>query len=437
MSEPGRRILLVVGAYAPAMIADMQRARMLAWELPRIGWDVEILAPSAKEVRQDVLEPDAAAFFAPGVPLHEVGSIGRKAFRAFGSRTHGWPTVLPMYWRGNRLLSSRRFDLIYFSTTTFLYFCLGPLWQRRFGIPFVVDFHDPWARDTEESFVSQTWRSSLAKRMANAMERAVVTGAQGLISVSPRYVAELRARYCGSRLAWQADARHAVIPIGARENDMLAVTSAPDVAGGGELSFLNVSYVGAGGRLMARSFTLICRALSVLFEQGNEHVRRLRIRLFGTDPDWSPGGLKILQAIAAQAGLEDLVEERPQRIAYRRSLELVANSQGALILGVDDAGYMPSKLFSYALSGKPGLASVRRDGPAYAQLQRCSAAMHSLWFDETGDMAIPEAVAITQCFISDVAAKRTVDRRDVIAPFLAPAMARRHAELFAACLSGR
>ena len=30
------------------MIADMHRARQLAWELPQLGWEVEILSPDAK-----------------------------------------------------------------------------------------------------------------------------------------------------------------------------------------------------------------------------------------------------------------------------------------------------------------------------------------------------------------------------------------------------
>ncbi len=39
------RVLIVTSTYAPAMIADMHRARHLAWELPKLGWQVEILAP--------------------------------------------------------------------------------------------------------------------------------------------------------------------------------------------------------------------------------------------------------------------------------------------------------------------------------------------------------------------------------------------------------
>jgi hypothetical protein len=30
------------------MIADMQRTRQLAWELPELGWEVEVLCPSGE-----------------------------------------------------------------------------------------------------------------------------------------------------------------------------------------------------------------------------------------------------------------------------------------------------------------------------------------------------------------------------------------------------
>ena len=59
-----RRVLIVTNAYAPAMIADMQRARHLAWELPKLGWEVEILAPDAAFQPPSCLDPDSAEFFA-------------------------------------------------------------------------------------------------------------------------------------------------------------------------------------------------------------------------------------------------------------------------------------------------------------------------------------------------------------------------------------
>lgn len=435
-----RRVLLVVGAWRPAMIADMQRARLLAWELPAQGWDVEVLTPRASEIRQDVIEPDADAFFAPDIPAHEVGSLARGAFEAIGSAQHAWRTLLPLWRRGSELLRDRRFDLVYFTSTAFSHFSLGAHWVRRYGVPFVLDFHDPWVVERRSGPVSwrkSGWRSRMNDRLAERMERSAIGAAAGVVAVSPTYIEMLKSRYASAAPRCLSPDRHAVIPFGAREAE-LAETAAHlpsrkcDV---GQRSYV-LRYTGAGGRIMARSFTLICKALAALRESDRTLVDSVRIELYGTMYGWKPGDPRLLEAIATDSGVGDIVREHPGRVTYRRSLELLLDSDGALILGVDDAGYTPSKLVAYALSGKPLLASLRRDGPAHASLVLHPGLGHSLWFDRAAEMPVGEALPIVRRYLEEVAAKVSFDRRPLLEPFLAPRMASLHAALFDACLSG-
>lgn len=404
------------------MLADMQRARMLSWELPRLGWRVEVLSPASSEVRQDVIEPDAQDFFPADVPLHEVGSLARRAFELAGSRSPAWRTLLPIYRRGCRLLGSGRFDLVYISTTLFPYFVLGPLWSRRSGVPYVLDFHDPWVR----AIPARGWRARLQARL----ERAAVAHAAGLVSVSPRYLAELESRYARLSPPWRAARRHAVIPFGALERDFAQASGESARTGGA--STINIAYVGAGGAIMARSFALVCRALGALRAGGNELAGRARLRLHGTAYGWRPGDARLLEQLAAKEGVGDLVEESPERVPYRRSLELLLRADAALVLGVDDAGYMPSKLFSYALSGKPLLACLRRDSPGFEAVA-AGGWGHLLWFERKHEIAPADACAALARFLEEAAARRSFDRRAALEPYLAAAMARRHAELFDAC----
>ena len=429
-----RRVLMVVSAFRPAMIADMQRARMLAWELPAMGWDVEVLTPRASEVRQDVIESEPNAFFATDTRVHEVGSLARWAFEALGSRTHSWRTLWPMRQRGSELLRARRFDLVYFTSTTFIYFSLGPQWRRKFGIPFVLDFHDPWVKETAATGQGRTFRSRVTERLGVRMERSAVVNATGVVAVSPRYIEMLRRRYEAATPPWLPPARHAVIPFGAREADLTeAAKTAKDCIAHDSREIV-LHYVGAGGAIMRRSFALICRAVATLREQGSPLTDRVRIALFGTFYDWKSGDPKDLETAAQRAGIGGLVSELPDRVSYRRSLELLLESDGALILGVDDAGYMPSKLFGYALSGKPLLASLHRDSPAFAQFQATPVLGHVLWFDDHGEMPVADATHIVESFLQEAAARRSFDRRGMLEPFLAPSMALHHAQLFNACL---
>ena len=431
---PAKRVLIVVSSYRPVMLADMHRARMLSWELPKLGWDVEVLTPSASEVRQDAIETQPAGFFPEETPVHEVGSLARKFFAACGSQSPTLRTWMPMDWAGRRLLSKRCFDLVYFSTTTYTFFCLGPRWKGRVNIPYVLDFHDPWVKTANPAAAPEDWKGRLARRAAKWMERVSVANAAGLVAVSPQYVTTLRQRYEHTKPAWFAPGRNAVIPFGALESDLIEAAKNTGRLPREYSGEITIHYIGAGGPIMARSFTLICRILAKLRSKGNPQVNRVRIRLLGTTYNWKPGDKKFLEEIARDAGVGDLVDEDPRRVSYRRSLELLLESDGALILGVDDEGYMPSKLFSYALSGKPLLAAVRRDSPAFGEFEHTPQLGHALWFDAEKEMPWEQASQIVQEFLQEAAGRKRFDRQAVLEPFLAGAMAKRHAELFEKCL---
>src|SRR4051794_884424 len=67
-----RRVLIVTGSYYPTIVADMHRARHLAWEMSKVGWEVEILCPDESYQRPEWIEEDSSPFFAPGTATHLV-----------------------------------------------------------------------------------------------------------------------------------------------------------------------------------------------------------------------------------------------------------------------------------------------------------------------------------------------------------------------------
>ena len=409
---------------------------MLAWELPKHGWELEVLTPRASEIRQDAVDKDSEDFFPTTVPIHEVGSFWRRGFEMVGSRTHAWRTFPTVYRRGSELLATKDFGLVYFSTTTFVYFAIGRRWLKRFGVPYVLDFHDPWLKERAPNAPpSGKWSRRLAERLLARLEREAVTHAAGLVSVSPRYIEVLRRRYEVACPAWLAAKRHAVIPFGALESDLNEARRLNKGSPKRERDTIRIIYAGAGGQIMIRAFTLICQGLAKLRNQNNPMVDRARIELFGTTYGWREGDVKRLEQVAVKHNVGDLVKESPQRVSYRQSLELLLEADGALILGVNDEGYMPSKLFSYALSGQPLLASLRRESPAYSHFQGAPALGHAIWFDAQSEMTPADVSRAVAAFLEEAAAQQTIDRRGILEPYLAPAMARRHAELFEACLS--
>ena len=418
------------------MIADMQRARHLAWELPKLGWEVEILCPDESYQRSPYVDKDSSLFFSPTAGIHFVKAYYSAIFSTIGVGSIGWRALIPMLCAGRKLLKRRRFDLIYFSTTQFPLFLLGPIWQRWFGMPYVLDFQDPLYREsnTHPVWAKPTIKHVIASCLGKYVESWPTLSASGIISVSPNYCVTLRRRYESKKPAWLGVGRVAVIPFGVRSYDLEEASRSMAHESEEVRRSARIIYVGAGGPIMRRSFTLVCRALSQARLQHPELVENVKIELYGTMLGWQEGDPRVLENIAQEQGVSEFVKEYPSRVTYRRSLELLLDCDGALVLGVDDAGYMPSKLFSYALSGKPLLASLHADGPAFAQLQNTPGLGHVLWFNESDEMVAADAANVVKQFLEEVVGRRNFDRRAMLEPFLTATMAHRHVKLFEACL---
>jgi hypothetical protein len=419
-----KRVLLVTSSYAPTMIADMHRVRHLAWELPKFGWETEVLYPGEQFQRSEYLEQDAATLFNPATPLYEVVPDDPWFFRLLRIRSIGWRAFRPLAAAGAKLLEQRRFDLIYISTANFPLFCLGRRWLERFNVPYVLDYHDPWVRDRiNYSTTDHKWKTLLVAKLSRWMERYAISGAAGVVSVSPVYLDELRRRH-GQLECLRSD-RSEVIPFAARQEDLFPTDASGTSQGPIQA---DIVYVGAGGSIMAKSFAAICSALGELKKIEPSLVAALKIRLFGTYAYWKSGDPKPLQDIAVHFGLGDLVEESPARISHRKTIELVRQCHGLLILGVDDPGYVPSKLFMYALSGKPLLASFRADAPSVRLFREKPGLGHLLAFRKGA--SFPGEVSVVREFLREVRDHRQFDRRAEIADYLASAMAQRHVRLF-------
>jgi hypothetical protein len=419
------------------MIADMHRARHLAWELPKLGWDVEILAPDASYQQACYLDKDSAAFFPRGTKLNFAPAFLPGLFRKLGFGSIGWRAIIPMWRAGRRVLKDGAFDLVYFSTTQFPLFLLGPLWRRELGIPYVLDFHDPCAKEdaSRPVWMQFNLKYPITRWLLGHIEAITARRTAGLVSVSPQYLDLLSRRYARTKPAWTAPGRTAVIPFAALDEDLAEARKSIQSEGALRPRLSRIVYVGVGGAIMHRSFSLVCQGLAHLKTTRPELLEHVAIDLFGTVFGWEEGGRKDLADIAEQWGLGNLVREYPGRVSYGRSLRLLLEADGALILGVDDAGYIPSKLMSYALSGKPLLAALRQDGPAFEFFQSYPTLGQAIWFDTSGNMPIGAAAGIVAMFLEQVADRRNIDRLAFLRPYLAPAMARRHADLFDKCLT--
>lgn len=432
-----KTVLVVASSYAPTMIADMHRARHLAWELPALGWNVEILAPGESYQFASALDRDSDGFFCGSTPVHYAPAQGALARRVIRTGTIGWRALIPLYVAGRKLLRQRRFDLVYLSTTQFNLFLLGARWRAELGVPYVLDIQDPIARTPEpgERSGAPGIKGSINRWIQREIEPRAVRSAAGLVSVSAHYLEALRDRHGDAMARRIPRDRQVVVPFAGSDRDLTEAASRSPRSVPPPGGARRVVYVGAGGHVMARAFAAFCRALREAIDAGALGGAALRVELYGTMFTWREGDRKDLSEIARQAGVAEYVVEDPRRVSYRKSLELLLGADGALVLGVDHEGYMPSKLYTYALSGRPLLAVLRRGSEGAGAFDRTPQLGHLMAF---GDGENPGGAdrAPLAAFLGEVVAGRAFDRRQAIGNHLAPAMAAAHARLFDACVAG-
>lgn len=349
-----RRVLIVSPTFAPSSSADSQRVRMSLPYYEENGWEATVLAVAPEY--NDAPREDALLSTLPSnARVHRVPAIGLATARRFGLGNLGWRAYRQIDRAGQRLLRDGAFDLVFFSTTQFAVLPLGRKWLRQFGVPYVIDLHDPWRTD----YYSQAgvrkppggWKYRLAAWQARLLEPRTFRRMSGMISVSPDYLRDLSHRY-----SWFGKIPASTIPFGASALDLeAALRLFPSEHRGREIQLV---YTGAAGPITPHAVSVLFEGFRTWRELHPESKNRIRMRFVGTSYAAPGTGVPTIAPLAEKWGLHDVVEEIPSRTGHLAGLHCQAQADGLLLLGSTDPAYSPSKLYPYFLSGRPMLAVV-------------------------------------------------------------------------------
>lgn len=366
-----RRVLIVSPHFPPINAPDHQRVRTALPYLREFGWQAHVLAVQPNHVEhpsdpdlQKVLPDDLEMTFTQAFPVQLTRKVG---LGNLGLR------CLPFLAQaGNRLLANQSFDLVFFSTTIFPVMVLGDRWQRRFGIPYALDFQDPWrvnAAPTRQRPGGRL-RYTVDKLLARLLEPQAVRRVGHIVSVSPSYPDCLQDRY-----PWLQSDQFTVLPFGAPEQDFdqlstLGIQQAIFDPQDGNRHWV---YVGRGGSDMALALRSLFLAIRSDRDRQPQIWETIRLHFVGTSYASGTRATKSVEAIAQELGLSDLVTEHPQRIPYFAAQQVLRDSDAILLIGSEDATYTASKLYPSILARKPILAIFHQQSSVVDILHQCQA----------------------------------------------------------------
>ncbi|XGV97088.1 MAG: glycosyltransferase [Leptolyngbya sp. BL-A-14] len=370
-SIPRHRVLIVSPHFPPINAPDHQRIRTALPYLREFGWEAHVLT-----VQPDQVEHPKDDYLKQTLPddleVTATRSLPVQLTRKFGLGNLGLRSLPFLAQTGDRLLAAQAFDLVFFSTTIFPVMVLGDRWQRRFGVPYVLDFQDPWRVDAAPTSQRPggNLRYAIDKFLARLLEPRAMKHVSHVVSVSPSYPTCLQKRY-----SWLKDEQFTVLPFGASEQDFaqlptLGIQQSIFDPNDGKRHWV---YVGRGGSDMAFALRSLFLAIRTDRDRQPQVWENVRLHFVGTSYASGARATKTIEAIAQDCGIADLATEHPHRIPYFEAQQVLQDSDAILLIGSEDATYTASKLYPSILARKPILAIFHQQSSVVDILHQCRA----------------------------------------------------------------
>ena len=215
-----RKVLIVSPFFPPSTLAGVHRARHLAKHLPAAGWTPIVLCVD-EAYQEERLDLGLARLVSSSTEVIKVAALSAKLTRPFGVGEVSLRAWGPIRREVKRLLGSRKIDAVLITGSPYYPMLLAEPIKRRFAVPVVLDFQDPWVSDAGAKQPKFS-KAGLSHHLATVLEPLALRGADYITSVSDRQNADMAARY-----PWLDRAQMASLPIGGDSDDFAALREQP------------------------------------------------------------------------------------------------------------------------------------------------------------------------------------------------------------------
>lgn len=350
-ASPPPRVLVVSPAFPPHRSPSAHRCRFLAMHARSNGWEAGALAVEPRDYA-DLPDEELLGLIPDDVRVWRSRAWSHGLTRRLGIGDLGIRSYFPMRRVLADVCESWRPDALYIPGWPFYTFRLGLWARRRYGIPYVLDYTDPWVFPHAPEQDSPLSKLFWADKLARAIEPSVVRNASHVVAVSERTHDSVR-----QRMPELPGDFFSAVPFGFEPTDFDALRATPRPNAFWDRGDGNVHLVYVGAMLPTGYETLraLFSALLALRASDPGRFARVRLHFFGTTYDPNPGrGLVV--PVADEMGLGDVVSEQPRRIPYLDALNVLTSASGVLSLGNSEAHYTASKIFPCILARRPLLA---------------------------------------------------------------------------------
>ena len=407
---------MITPHFPPDSSAGSHRVRLLAPHLAAYGWSPTVLTvdPSFYD---GLLDEGLASLVPRSLRVERSSAIPSNISRIFGVGDLGLRSFGGLHSRAVELLSRERYDAVYITVYPTYTALLGPLLKRRFRIPFVLDYQDPWVGSWgnvvgggQDGAVDA--RSRMSRLIAMRLEPFAVRAADAITAVSRKTADDVLARIPITRPIPVLE-----IPVGGDENDFALVKSRHtgnpifDPSDG----YFHLSCVGTLLPLGLDTLLAFLSAVASVRDTALELYKRLRVHFVGTSNARTSENIERVMPHARRMGLDDVIREQAMRIDYPDAVNVQIQSSAILLLGSSEHHYTASRLYPALLARRPLLALYHHHSSVSRILsEHADARIHLVRFGDE-DPATAHVGRIAEhlsALISDSVPKRQLEPMD-------------------------
>jgi hypothetical protein len=377
-----KRVLIIAPHFPPSNLAGVHRSRLFAQHLESFGWTPIVLTVDPR-FYEEKLDLDLRKLVSPSLRVETVPALPTKPWRIIGDI--GLRGFVPLLKRGVSLARSEKIDFVLISIPSFYAALIGPFIKYFTGIPYGIDYIDPWVHPLTGR---EGIKGRLSLYVARLLEPFAVRRASMITGVAEGYYAGVLERNPKLR----DHVVEAAMPYGGEPQDhrrLPELKLEPYLFRRNSKRF-RIVFAGA---LMPRSFEpleQLCKAISLhynLFED-------CEFVFIGTGSSPLDASSYNVRPTAERFGLWDtVITEYPQRIPYLDTLVHLAAADAVLILGSTEPHYTPSKVYQAVLSGKPILAILHQESSAVSVITQTRAGVVLTFAGENDVESIAERFA--------------------------------------------
>lgn len=424
-----KQVLIIGSDFVPSSLPPATRIRLFARHLAEFGWKPIVLT-ARPEFYECPIDNDNERLLPTSVEVIRTKALPVRWTRRLGVRDIGLRTLWHHWQAIKNLCGQRKIDLVFIPVPPSVAMVLGRMTKRRFGIPYVIDYIDPWVTDAYKTGPrhQKTLKRYLADLLARLLEPIALKGVAHLTGVSQGTTDSVIARY-----RWLSREMATEVPYGAEPDDFEYLRQNPrrhnifNPADG----FIHLSCVGACIPAMHPAVRALFAAFKLGLERAPREFVNARLHFVGTSYD-SKGEapLNIVQ-LAREAGIERYVDERAARIPYLESLQVMLDSAGLFLVGSEEPHYTASKVFPYILAQRPLLAIFREESSVVDILSEVNLGeVVTFNGDRSASDRIEEIQACLARVISQVTNREPRKLNDSFEHYTSRSMARRLATVF-------